>query len=59
MLVHPVDEASLHPEVAKLNWIAFDREEEFERSLGALRTAVTADLDYIRAHTRLLVRAPE
>jgi WD40 repeat protein len=59
LLVHPVDEALLNPEVAKLNWIAFDRKDTFESSLGDLRTAVTADLDYIRAHTRLLVRARE
>ncbi len=54
-----VDEKTVIEPLRKINWIFFrdtdDFEEAFEKFLGAIDT----DLDWVRAHTRLLVRAIE
>jgi WD40 repeat protein len=45
--------------LAKLNWIFFRDSDNFDASLGDLLTALDTDLDWVRVHTRLLVRAVE
>lgn len=54
----PAGEKAL-PELAKLNWIFFRTEDPFDLALARLQTALDTDLDYVRLHTRLLVRARE
>src|SRR5437588_5341686 len=42
------------------NWIFFREDrDDFDRSLDTLVSALDADIDWVRAHTRLLVRASE
>lgn len=49
----------VHPELARLNWIFFRSEDDFQSSFQRLLAALDQDLDYVRSHTRLLVRALE
>ena len=41
------------------NWIYFNVEADFEKSFNTLLKALDTDLDYIKTHTRLLVKALE
>ena len=50
----PVDET-----IAERNWIFFDEDSRFEASLGQLIETLDTDLEWVKAHTRLLVRARE
>lgn len=45
--------------IAERNWISFDEDSQFDRSLDLLTTALVADRDWDQIHTRLLVRATE
>lgn len=45
--------------LAKLNWIFLRDGDDFDTALGVLLAAVDTDLDWVQAHTRLLVRARE
>ena len=42
-----------------LNWIFFNDDDKFDDEFKALLTTLDQDLDYIKMHTRLLVRARE
>jgi WD40 repeat protein len=57
VLARPVDDAKVPPEVAKLHWISFT--DGFDAAVDKLVEALDTDLDHVRAHTRLLVRAHE
>ena len=50
---------SVHPAVAKLNWLRFLESDDFDTQVDALIAAMDLDLDWLRSHTRLLVRAEE
>jgi WD40 repeat protein len=54
-----VDPAAVNDELAKLNWIFFREQDDFHSALQTLVEAVDTDLDWVRAHTRLLTRAIE
>ena len=41
----------------RLNWLFFRDEDDFEGAFKNFLTALTTDLDHVRAHTRLLTRA--
>src|SRR4030042_1672776 len=45
--------------INKLNWIFFREKDDSHLSLRSLITALTTDLEYVRAHTRILQRAVE
>jgi hypothetical protein len=42
-----------------LNWVSFEVDRRFDRALDELIAALDTDLDWLRSHTRLLVRAIE
>jgi hypothetical protein len=46
-------------EIRKLNWIFFNQSDVFESAYKQLRQTMNTDLEGIRAHTRLQVRARE
>jgi WD40 repeat protein len=53
-------EARAVPEsLAKLNWIFCRDSDDFEKAIDTLIVAFDTDLDWVRAHTRLLTRAIE
>ena len=45
--------------LADRNWIFFREDDDFKTAFGTLMEAVKTDLDWVRAHTRLLVKALE
>jgi WD40 repeat protein len=45
------------PSIASLNWIFFDADKQFDASFTLLIAALDTDFDWVRSHTRLLVRA--
>ena len=49
----------VHPELARLNWIFLRPQDDFQKGFKGLLEALDQDLDYVRTHTRLLVRALE
>ncbi|NEQ47906.1 MAG: TIR domain-containing protein [Leptolyngbya sp. SIOISBB] len=49
----------VHPELARLNWIFLRSQDDFQKGFKDLLEALDQDLDYVRTHTRLLVRALE
>ncbi|MBD1996855.1 toll/interleukin-1 receptor domain-containing protein [Leptolyngbya sp. FACHB-541] len=53
------DPQLLHPAIASHNWIFFRETDDFNQSLQELIQAMDTDLDHLRAHTRLLMRALE
>src|SRR5262249_22900704 len=54
-----VNADSVPEALAKLNWIFFRESDDFEKATDTLINALDTDLDWIRAHTRLLTRAIE
>jgi len=59
IVLREVETESVEDELAKLNWIFFRDSDHFDTSLKQLLTALDTDLELVRAHTRLLVRAVE
>lgn len=53
------DTAAVPPALARLNWIWWREQDSFDAAVLTLLQAVDTDLDWVRAHTRLLVRAVE
>ena len=45
--------------IAKINWIYFRSADNFQHSFDDLLATINQDLDWVRFHTRLLVRASE
>ncbi|HIK18017.1 MAG TPA: hypothetical protein IGS53_22390 [Leptolyngbyaceae cyanobacterium M33_DOE_097] len=56
----PFDRATLHPELAKVQWLDFNhREGDFSANFTELLRILDKDSDHLHAHTRLLLRAIE
>ncbi len=53
------DLGQVPPALARLNWIFFRDDDDFETALQTLLVAADTDLDWVQAHTRLLVRSVE
>ncbi|KAM3092149.1 toll/interleukin-1 receptor domain-containing protein [Phormidesmis sp. 146-12] len=53
------DTQQIHPALAKHNWLFFRAEDNFEQAFRSLVTAIDTDLEYVKQHTRMLVRAIE
>lgn len=53
------DSNLLHPAIASHNWLFFRETDDFNHALQELIQAMDTDLEYLRAHTRLLMRATE
>lgn len=51
--------AQAHPSISRHNWLFFRETDDFDRSFQDLLKALDTDLNYVRSHTRLLVRALE
>jgi len=52
-------EGEVRGDVAEINYVFLREGDDFEDGLAALTEAIDTDLDWVRAHTRLLVRAVE
>jgi WD40 repeat protein len=51
------DTEQLHSALSRHNWLFFREGDEFDKAFLDLIDALDTDLDYIRVHTRLLVKA--
>ncbi|MBD1867006.1 toll/interleukin-1 receptor domain-containing protein [Cyanobacteria bacterium FACHB-471] len=49
----------VHEALQKHNWLFFREEDDFDHAFETLIKAVDTDLDHVRTHTRLLVKAIE
>jgi WD40 repeat protein len=58
-LVEDADKYALDSHISSHNWIFFREQDDFDKSVQALTEALDTDLDYLRVHTRLLVRSME
>jgi hypothetical protein len=59
VLYREAKDGSVPPEISHLNWITFNLPEVFDDSYRKLVDTVDTDLEALRRHTRLLVRAKE
>ncbi|WP_254446994.1 CHASE2 domain-containing protein [Dolichospermum sp. UHCC 0259] len=60
LLYLPVDINSLHPALAKVQWIDFRKHDgDFLTNFGELTRTLDADPNYVKNHTRLLIKAKE
>ena len=59
VVVRDVETDRVPASLRKVNWLFFRADEDFEDSYRALVLAIETDLDWVRTHTRLLVRANE
>jgi WD40 repeat protein len=50
---------ALHPAIGAHNWIFGRTKDDWEKTFSEILTTVQTDLDHVRAHTRLNVRAHE
>src|SRR5919199_3041382 len=50
---------NVHPELARINWIFFRENDDFDGAFRKLISAIETDLSYVREHTHLLVQAGE
>ena len=53
------DPGLVHEALRKLNWLFFRIDDPFEPTLRELIKAIETDLEYVKAHTRILQRAIE
>ena len=59
VLCREIDAEAVPRSLARLNWIVFEPPAEFDASLAKLVEALETDLEWVHAHTRLLVKARE
>lgn len=59
ILYIPVDPKDVPPELAKINWVYMRDTDDFDKAFQTLCSAMDTDLDWIKTHTRIQVRALE
>jgi WD40 repeat protein len=59
VVIDDVIPAEVPAEVAKLQWVSFRLSDDFTAAFASLLSALDTDIDWVRAHTRLLTRAIE
>jgi WD40 repeat protein len=60
VLHQPIDSAELHPELAKVQWIDFDRDDrDFNANFNQLVRTIDTDREHLRNHTKWSQRALE
>jgi WD40 repeat protein len=59
ILIDDVYPSKVHPALATINWIFSRTEDELQPAIESLIEAIQTDYDWIKAHTRLQVRALE
>jgi WD40 repeat protein/predicted transcriptional regulator len=59
LVYEDVAPSQVHPELARLNWIFLRPSDDFAANFPGLLGAIDQNIDYVRTHTRLLVKALE
>jgi len=57
--IMPAEGQEVPPELAKLNWVYMRESDDFDKAFQTLQGAMDTDLDWIKIHTRIQVRALE
>jgi hypothetical protein len=57
--IMPAEGQEVPPELAKLNWVYMRETDDFDKAFQTLQSAMDTDLDWIKVHTRIQVRALE
>ena len=57
--IMPAEGQEVPPELAKLNWVYMRESDDFDEAFVTLQSAMDTDLDWIKTHTRIQVRALE
>ena len=58
-LVEDMDKKALDPKISSHNWIYYRETDDNEKAFQSLIDALDTDLDYLKRHTRLLLKAVE
>jgi hypothetical protein len=59
ILYEAVANENVHPAIAQLNWLFMRDEDDFEAAFQQFVSVLDSDLEYVKTHTKLLVRARE
>ena len=59
IVINDVNPSSVHPALAAINWIFSRTNDEFQPAIADLITAIKTDYEWVKAHTRLQMRALE
>lgn len=59
IMIDDVNPSKIHPVLAAINWIFSRTKDEFQPAIEKLIEAIQTDYDWIKAHTRLQLRALE
>ncbi|MBZ5656949.1 MAG: TIR domain-containing protein [Acidobacteriia bacterium] len=59
VVIADVNTASVGDAVARLQWLFFRPQDDFNAAFASLLQAIDTDIDWVRTHTRLLTRAIE
>ncbi len=57
--IMPAQGQEVPPELAKLNWVYMRETDDFDKAFETLQGAMDTDLDWVKTHTRIQVRAIE
>ena len=57
--IMPAEGQEVPPELAKINWVYMRETDDFDKAFETLQSAMDTDLDWIKTHTRIQVRALE
>ena len=57
LLIRDTPAPDMAPELSELNWIFLRESDDFDKSVSTLLEALDTDLNWVRNHSRLLVRA--
>ena len=59
IVIDDVDPSKVHPALAAINWIFSRSKDELQPAIASLVEAIQTDYDWVKAHTRLQMRALE
>ena len=59
IVINEVEPSKVHPALATINWIFSRSNDELQPAIASLIEAIQTDYEWVKTHTRLLVRALE
>ena len=57
IVIDDVEPSKVHPALAAINWIFSRSKDELQPAIASLIEAIQTDYDWVKAHTRLQIRA--
>lgn len=58
-ILDPEDVKLMHPSLSAHNWVKVRDDDDYDSAFQSVMTAIDTDLDYLKAHTRYIVRGSE